>query len=60
MKLIGQILKFLYVYRVKVKVGSVVVNNIPKYAIVGGQPVKVFSKRDEAHYEKLKKEERFH
>lgn len=40
--------------------GSVVVNNIPKYAIAGGHPAKVFKYRDKEHYEKLKKENKFH
>jgi len=40
--------------------GSVVVKDIPKYAIAGGHPAKVFSQRDINHYEKLKHEERFH
>ena len=33
---------------------------IPKYAIAGGHPAKVFSSRDNDHYEKLKKEGKFH
>ena len=32
----------------------------PKYAIAGGHPAKVFSSRDKDHYEKLKKEGKFH
>lgn len=42
-----------------IQAGSVVVNDIPKYAIVGGSPAKVFKYRDIEHYEKLKKERRF-
>lgn len=37
-----------------IQAGSVVVKDIPKYAIAGGHPCKVFSQRDIEHYEKLK------
>jgi acetyltransferase-like isoleucine patch superfamily enzyme len=43
-----------------IQAGSVVVNDIPKYAIAGGHPAKVFSTRDKDHYEKLKCEGKFH
>ena len=43
-----------------IQAGSVVVNDIPKYAIAGGHPAKVFSSRDKDHYEMLKKEGKFH
>ena len=43
-----------------IQAGSVVVGDIPKYAIAGGHPAKVFSNRDKAHYEKLKNEGKFH
>jgi len=43
-----------------IQAGSVVVKDIPKYAIAGGHPAKVFSSRDKEHYEKLKSEEKFH
>ena len=43
-----------------VQAGSVVVNDIPKYAIVGGAPARQFAQRDIEHYEKLKKEKKFH
>jgi chloramphenicol O-acetyltransferase type B len=43
-----------------IQAGSVVVNNIPKYAIAGGHPAKIFKYRDNEHYEKLKREKRFH
>jgi len=43
-----------------IQAGSVVVNNIPKYAIAGGHPAKVFSSRNKEHYEKLKSEGEFH
>ena len=43
-----------------VQAGSVVVSDIPKYAIAGGHPAKVFKSRDKDHYEKLKKEGKFH
>lgn len=42
-----------------IQAGSVVVNNIPKYAIVGGHPAKVFKYRDIEHYKRLRKEGRF-
>jgi serine acetyltransferase len=43
-----------------IQAGSVVVSNIPKYAIAGGHPAKVFKSRDAEHYERLKKLGRFH
>lgn len=43
-----------------IQAGSVVVGDIPKYAIAGGHPAKVFKYRDIDHYEKLKKEGKFH
>lgn len=43
-----------------IQAGSVVVNNIPDYAIIGGHPAKVFANRDISHYQKLKKEKKFH
>jgi acetyltransferase-like isoleucine patch superfamily enzyme len=43
-----------------VQAGAVVVKDVPKYAIVGGNPAKVFKYRDIEHYEKLKKEGKFH
>lgn len=43
-----------------IQAGSVVVRDIPKYAIAGGHPAKVFSSRDKEHYEKLKSEGKFH
>jgi len=43
-----------------IQAGSVVVSDIPKYAIAGGHPAKVFSSRDKEHYEKLKSEGKFH
>lgn len=43
-----------------IQAGSVVVSDIPKYAIAGGHPAKVFSSRDVEHYLLLKKEGRFH
>lgn len=43
-----------------IQAGSVVVSNIPKYAIAGGHPAKVFKYRDIEHYEKLKEEGKFH
>jgi len=43
-----------------IQAGSVVVNNIPKYGIAGGHPAKVFKSRNIEHYERLKKEKKFH
>lgn len=43
-----------------IQAGSCVVKSIPKYAIAGGHPAKVFKERDIDHYEKLKKEGKFH
>lgn len=43
-----------------IQAGSVVVKDIEKYAIAGGHPAKTFKYRDIAHYEKLKKERKFH
>lgn len=39
--------------------GAVVVKDVPKCAIVGGNPAKVIKYRDIEHYEKLKKEGKF-
>lgn len=43
-----------------IQAGSVVVKDIPKYAIAGGHPAEVFKSRDKDHYEMLKKEGKFH
>ncbi len=43
-----------------VQAGSVVVKDVPKYAIVGGAPARQFSERNKEHYEKLKAAGRFH
>jgi len=43
-----------------IQAGSVVVKDIPKYAIAGGHPAKVFKYRNKEHYEKLKNEGKFH
>ena len=37
-----------------IQAGSVVAGAIPKYAIAGGHPAKVFRYRDAGHYERLK------
>lgn len=37
-----------------IQAGSVVVKDIPKYAIAGGHPAMVFNHRDKKHYEELK------
>jgi len=43
-----------------IQAGSVVVHDIPKYAIAGGHPAKVFKYRDIKHYKQLKKNKKFH
>jgi len=43
-----------------IQAGSVVVSDIPKYAIAGGHPAKKFAERNITHYSKLKKEGKFH
>ena len=43
-----------------IQAGSVVVSNIPDYAIAGGHPARVFNYRNINHYECLKLEGRFH
>lgn len=43
-----------------IQAGSVVVSDIPKYGIAGGNPAKVFKYRDIEHYNKLKSLERYH
>ncbi|MGL6051576.1 MAG: DapH/DapD/GlmU-related protein, partial [Aeromonas salmonicida] len=42
-----------------IQAGSVVVSDIPKCAIAGGHPAKVFKYRDLEHYERLKEEGQF-
>lgn len=43
-----------------IQAGSCVVSDIPKYAIAGGHPAKVFKQRNVEHYEKLKQAGKFH
>jgi acetyltransferase-like isoleucine patch superfamily enzyme len=43
-----------------IQAGSVVVSDIPAYAIAGGHPAKVFAERDKVKFEKLRKEGKFH
>lgn len=43
-----------------IQAGSVVVKDVPKYAIAGGHPAEVFKSRDIEHYESLKKQKKFH
>jgi len=43
-----------------IQAGAVVTQSIPPYAIVGGNPAKVFSSRDIDHYKTLKSEGKFH
>jgi len=42
-----------------VQAGAVVSQDIPSYAIAGGNPAKVFKFRDKEHYKRLKEEEKF-
>lgn len=42
-----------------IQAGSVVVHDIPPYAVAGGHPCKVFKYRDIDHYLKLKSEKKF-
>lgn len=43
-----------------VALGSVVVKDVPAYAIVGGNPAKVIKYRNIEQFNKLKEEKRFH
>lgn len=43
-----------------IQAGSVVVSDVPKGAIFGGHPAKLIKYRDLDHYERLKKEKKFH
>ena len=43
-----------------IQVGSVVVSDIPKFAIAGGHPARVFSTRNADKYAALVREKRFH
>lgn len=43
-----------------IQAGSVVVNDVPPCAIVGGSPAKIFKWRDKEHYYKLKEKGKFH
>ena len=43
-----------------VQAGSCVVEDIPRCAITGGHPAKVFKYRNIEHYEKLKQQGKFH
>lgn len=43
-----------------VALGSVVVKDVPPYAIVGGNPAKIIKYRDIEHFNKLKQEKKFH
>lgn len=42
-----------------VAIGSVVVKDVPPYAIVGGNPAKIIKYRDIEHFKKLKSEKKF-
>jgi chloramphenicol O-acetyltransferase type B len=43
-----------------IQAGSVVVSNVPKYAIIGGSPAKQFKSRNIEHYTELKNKQLFH
>ena len=43
-----------------IAIGSVVVKDVPNYAIVGGNPAKIIKYRDVEHFNKLKAENKFH
>ena len=43
-----------------IQAGSTVVNDIPRCSIAGGHPATVFKSRDVEHYERLKRERKFH
>lgn len=43
-----------------IAIGSVVVKDVPDYAIVGGNPAKIIKYRDIEHFKKLKEEKKFH
>ena len=43
-----------------VQAGAVVVKDVPDYAIIGGNPAKVFKYRDKEHYDNLKNKKAFH
>jgi acetyltransferase-like isoleucine patch superfamily enzyme len=43
-----------------IQAGSCVVHDIPRCAIAGGHPARVFSQRDVEHYERLKAQGKFH
>lgn len=43
-----------------IQAGSVVTSDIPKYAIAGGHPAKIFKYRDINHYKECKEKKAFH
>lgn len=43
-----------------IQAGAVVVSDVPPYAIVGGNPAKVFKYRDAEHFNRLKQERKFY
>jgi len=43
-----------------IQAGAVVVSDIPKCAIAGGNPAKVFKYRDIEHYNQLRNEQKYH
>ncbi len=42
-----------------IQAGAVVIKDVPKYSIVGGNPAKVIKQRDVKHYLRLKNEKKF-
>lgn len=42
-----------------IQAGSVVVSDVPAYAIAGGHPAKVFAHRDKDHFIERKRNEKF-
>lgn len=43
-----------------IAIGSVVVKDVPPYAIVGGNPAKIIKYRDIEHFNTLKQQGKFH
>lgn len=43
-----------------IQAGAVVVRSVPPCAIAGGNPAAVFKYRDKEHFDRLKREKRFH
>lgn len=43
-----------------IQAGSCVVSDVPRCAIAGGHPARVFKERDVEHYQRLKRQRKFH